>query len=206
MNEHLPRRQELLRAVTLAIDREVEHVIRVGRIAQVDPQPRRAQKVSDQLLQLDRRVVGVNDPRLEHHADHQVVQWPQQIGAGAQPVTERGAVQEVALSLINPLQPVQRQVVGVLADDQVSQQSRPRQALGNRHRRLGRRDHHLARFQRRARRRLCLEPLVLVRGRLTRAKRFGSHCRQGQRWLGIWQRGWRGLGLLARVRWTPQGF
>jgi hypothetical protein len=119
--------------------------------------------MSYQLLQFDRRVVGVDDPRLEHHAYHQVVQWPQQVGTGAQPVTERGAVQEVALALVGPLHPVQRHVVGVLAHDQVGQQARPRQPLGNRHRRLGGCDHDLAGDQGPPRRHWCLGPLLLVR-------------------------------------------
>ena len=169
--------QELLRAVALVIDREVEDVVRVGRIAQVGPQPRRAQTMGEQLLQLDRRVVGVDGPRLEHHADHPVVERPQQVGTGPQPVTERGAVQEVALSLVGPLQPMQRHVVGVLADDQVRQQARPWQALGNRRRRLGRRDYNLARFRGLAGRRLGSLPLL--RGRLAGVNRRGSHYRRG---------------------------
>ena len=42
--------QELFRAVTLAVDREVEDVARVGGVAQVAPQPRRTQKVSFRVL------------------------------------------------------------------------------------------------------------------------------------------------------------
>src|SRR5262245_7248289 len=45
--------EELLRAVALAVDRNIEHVVRVGGITQVDPEARRAQKMSYQLLQLD---------------------------------------------------------------------------------------------------------------------------------------------------------
>jgi len=53
-------------------------------------------------------------------------------------------VQEEPLPLVGALQPVQRHVVGVLADDQVRQQARPWQSLGDRHCRLRRGDHHLA--------------------------------------------------------------
>ena len=88
-----------------------------------------------------------NDPRLQHHADHQVVQRPQQVGTGRQPVAQRRAVQEQTLPLVDAFQAMQRQVIDVLADDQVGQQARPRQSLGNRHRRLGRGDHHLAGVQ-----------------------------------------------------------
>jgi hypothetical protein len=100
---------------------------------------------------------------------------------------------------------MQRHMVGVLADDQVRQQARPRQPLGDRHRRLGRRDHHLATVQWLARWGRHLGPLILARGRLARANRLRSHGRQVQRWLGICLRRWHGLGLLARVRWPPRG-
>ena len=42
--------QELLWPVPLAVDREVEHVVRVTGVAQVAPQPRRAQKMSCRVL------------------------------------------------------------------------------------------------------------------------------------------------------------
>ena len=52
-------------------------------------------------------------------------------------------MQEETLALVDPLQAMQRQVIDALADDQVGQQARPRQTLGDGHRRLGRGDHHL---------------------------------------------------------------
>ena len=63
---------------------------------------------------------------------------------GSLPGRWQRAVQEETLPLVDALQAMQRHVVSELADDQVGQQTWPRQPLGNGHRRLGRRDHHLA--------------------------------------------------------------
>jgi RNA polymerase sigma factor (sigma-70 family) len=207
--------QELLRAVALAVDGEVEHVVRVGGVTQVHPQPRRAQQVGHQLLYLHRRVVGVQRPRLEHAAHHQVVQRPQQVGSRRQPVRQRGAVQEDALPLVDPLQAMQRQVIDARADDQVSQQARPRQPLGDRHRWLGRGDHHGTRVQELARRHRWFWPWTVAHGlgRWRALLRVGiGGCRRRRRndggrcGLGFGFGRWQGLGLLARPSVLPGGF
>jgi hypothetical protein len=56
-------------------------------------------------------------------------------------------MQEQTLPLVDPLHPMQRQMIDTLADDQVGQKTRPWKTLGNRHRRLGRGDHHFTEVQ-----------------------------------------------------------
>jgi hypothetical protein len=56
--------EELLRSVALAVDREVEHVVRMRAIAPVDPQARQGRRARCMTLVLDRRVVGVQPRRL----------------------------------------------------------------------------------------------------------------------------------------------
>ena len=75
-------------------------------------------------------------------------------------------MQEQTLPLIDPLQAMQRQVIGMFADDQVSQEARPRQSLGDRHGRLGRDDYHLTGVQELARGHRRWGPWMLLRGLL----------------------------------------
>src|SRR6202050_4004425 len=90
--------QKLLRTVTLAVEGEVEHVVRMGGIAQVGPQPRRAQQISLRVLQLYGRIIGVQGTRTQCPVDQSLIQGPQQYTTGHQPIAQRGSRQEETLT------------------------------------------------------------------------------------------------------------
>ena len=83
-----------------------------------------------------RRVVGVEHPGAKHRLDQTGVQRPQQLGRVAHPVAERRPRQLHALTLEDAFQAIERQVIRVLAGDDVRQQPRPRQTLVDRLRRF----------------------------------------------------------------------
>jgi len=63
--------------------------------------------------------------RAERRRGHRVRDGPEQVGDLLDPVAHRRAGDVHALTLKSFFQPIQRQVVGVLAHDDVSQQTRP---------------------------------------------------------------------------------
>jgi hypothetical protein len=111
----------------------------MGIVAHIDPHPRVGRLAFAQ--HGHDCVVGGHHMRSPHTFRHQLVQRLDQIGHIAAPDRLRGARDLEPLSLKDVLQPVQRQVIGKLTGDDVTQQSRPGHALVNRRLRLGRRFH-----------------------------------------------------------------
>ena len=124
--------QKLLRSVAGAAQGEVEDVVGMRGVAHIHPHARRLGFARAQHGQ--HRVVGGHHVRLPHPLGHPAVQGLDQIGHVPAPDRLRGARNLESLPRENVFQPVERQVIGKLAGDDVSQQSRPRQAALDRRR------------------------------------------------------------------------
>ena len=103
-------------------------IIRIGCIPDVAPDPFGLALAID-LLILHRHacVIGMDDLRLFHALDHQLMQRPDQFPGGQHPGAHRAAGDVDALAAEDALQPVQRRVIGQLTGDHIRQQSRPPQ-------------------------------------------------------------------------------
>ena len=98
-------------------------------IAEVDPEPTRGLDLSLRVPHLHRRVVGVDRAAQKDQRLHQVVQRLESPGGAGHPVAEGRARQLHPLPGEPALLAMERDMVGILLGDHMSQQSRSGQAL-----------------------------------------------------------------------------
>ena len=98
-------------------------------IAEVDPEPARGLDLPLRVPHLHRRVVGVNRAAQEDQRLHQVVQRLERLGGTGHPVAEGRARQLHPLAGEPAFLAIERDMVGILFGDHMSEQSRPGQAL-----------------------------------------------------------------------------
>ena len=98
-------------------------------IAEVDPEPARGLDLPLRVPHLHRRVVGVDRAAQKDQRLHQVVQRLERLGGAGHPVAEGRARQFHPLPGQAALLAMERDMVGILFGDHMSQESRPGQAL-----------------------------------------------------------------------------
>ena len=98
-------------------------------VAEVDPEPSEDLDLSFRVTHLHRRVVGVNRAAEQDQRLHQLVQRLERLGSAGHPVAECRARQFHPLPGEPVFLAVERDVVGILLGDHMSEQSRSRQAL-----------------------------------------------------------------------------
>ena len=116
----------------------VEHH-RMVYVSHIRPDPPRPGKRQLPVQHLHARIVGPNYFRRKQHLLGCLIQRLHQFGHHRQPAPHRLARDPHALALEDPLLPVQRLMVGVLAHDHLRQHARSRRALLDRLRGLFRR-------------------------------------------------------------------
>src|SRR5579883_2037246 len=107
--------QKFFRPLAPAVQREVEHIVRIRFVAHVHPQARRPRL--PRVLHRERGVVGGHHVRLPHPAGHAFIERLDDVGHVAAPDRLRGPRNLEALPRKQRLQPVQREIVGKLAGD-----------------------------------------------------------------------------------------
>ena len=98
-------------------------------VADGDPEPAGLDPLAAVVLHRDRRVVILDDLGAEDLAQHQLDDRLEQLGDDGHPVAHRRARQLDAGPLEDPLEAIERQVIGIFADRDVSQQPRAGQPL-----------------------------------------------------------------------------
>ena len=132
-----PPVEEFHGAIPTATGGVIKDCLGMIRFADVHPEPPGLGRAGIFPIQhIHRRVVGMDDPGGQHFFDHEVVQRPEGLGTLGHPVAHGGAAEEYVMAFQNPFQPVQGLVIGILAHDDVGQQSRRRQTLLNGRQRL----------------------------------------------------------------------
>ena len=108
----------------------VEHRQRVKRIAHVRPEPPRVFQLSPGVADFDGSVVGVYDVRSQHHPAGQGIHGPQELGRLQPPIIHRLPRDTDTLSLEDPFQAMQGQVVNAFAHDHLGGEPRRGQCAG----------------------------------------------------------------------------
>ncbi len=111
--------------------REVEDVEWVLEIPPVDPEPARGLDLPLRVPHLHRRVVSVDHAAEQDQRLHQIVQRLEPLGGAAHPVAEGRPRDLDTLPLQPALLAIERDMVGILIGNHMSQEPRPGQALGD---------------------------------------------------------------------------
>lgn len=122
--------QERGRILIAATGGEVEECVGMGRVAEVEPGIRGAVG----LQKLDRTVVRVDRERLFHPRDHGSINGIQQDRTLPDQIAQAGAAHGPAQAGEDCFLPVERQVIDVLRDDDLGEQSGPDARLRHRFR------------------------------------------------------------------------
>ena len=124
--------EDLLRPGGAAVRRVAIDHVRMAAVADGDPEPAGLDPLAVVVLHRHRRVVVLDDPGTEDLLQHQIDDRLEQIGDRGHPVAHRQPRQLDARALEDSLEAIERQVIGILADGDVSQQPRAWQALVDR--------------------------------------------------------------------------